>query len=113
MFDGLVSCSVVESSLRLLACRGRTASLLRQAGRITEKLGVPFYFPAPHAPWQRGSNENTNDLLREYFPKGHDLKQDADADVQQSADELNHRPRKCLGWRTLFEAFYRRVLHLV
>ncbi|MCL1632992.1 IS30 family transposase [Sporolactobacillus sp. CPB3-1] len=81
--------------------------------RITETLGVPFYFPAPHAPWQRGSNENTNGLLREYFPKGYDLKQDSDVDVQHHVDELNHRPRKCLGWRTPFEAFYHRVLHLI
>ncbi|MFT8871053.1 MAG: IS30 family transposase [Sporolactobacillus sp.] len=81
--------------------------------RITEKLGVPFYFPAPHAPWQRGSNENTNGLLREYFPKGHDLAQDSDAAIQSVVDELNHRPRKCLGWRTPYEAFYHQVLHLI
>lgn len=80
--------------------------------RITEKLGVSFYFPAPHAPWQRGSNENTNGLLREYFLKGHDLTQDSDAAVQLTVDELNHRPRKCLGWQTPFEAFYHQVLHL-
>jgi Transposase and inactivated derivatives, IS30 family len=73
--------------------------------RIIEKLGVPLYFPAPHVGWQRSSNENTNGLLCEYFPKGPGLKQDSDTEVQRNADELNHRPRKCLEWRTPFEAF--------
>ncbi|WP_353949393.1 IS30 family transposase [Sporolactobacillus sp. Y61] len=111
---------VTEQLIKLLGSLPECQSVTPDRGkefvwyaRITEKLSVPFYFPAPQAPWQRGSTENTNGLLREYFPKGHDLKQDSDNDVQRNVDELNHRPRKCLGWRTPFEAFYHQVLHLV
>lgn len=73
---------------------------------------VKFYFPPAHQPWQRGTNENTNRLLREYFPKGKDINNLSDEYIQEKIDELNLRPRKCLGYRTPFEAFYSKVLHL-
>lgn len=60
----------------------------------------PFYFPPPHWPWQRGTNENTNGLLREYFPKGQDLMDLSEERIQEVFDELSKRPRKCLGYRT-------------
>jgi len=74
---------------------------------------VPFYFPQPHQPWKRGTNENTNGLLREYFPKGVDLSKYSDEYIQSKVDELNKRPRKCLGFLTLYEVYYSTVLHLI
>ena len=68
--------------------------------RITDQTGINVYFADPYAPWQRGSNENTNGLLREYLPKGTDLSQHTPAQLQAIEDELNDRPRKRLGYRT-------------
>lgn len=69
-------------------------------------LGARVYFAKPHSPWQRGLNENTNGLLRQYFPKGSCLLSVTEQQVQQAVDRLNHRPRKCLGWRTPHEVFF-------
>lgn len=69
-------------------------------------LGADIYFAKPHSPWQRGLNENTNGLLRQYFPKGSCLVSITAQQVQHAVDRLNHRPRKCLGWRTPHEAYF-------
>lgn len=79
---------------------------------IEKTLNTIVYFPSPHQPWQRGTNENTNGLLREYFPKGKDLSLFTENYINDKIDELNKRPRKCLNWLSPFEAYYGVVLHL-
>jgi IS30 family transposase len=68
--------------------------------QISVDAGLDIYFCDPHSPWQRGSNENTNGLLRQYFPKGTDLSVHSREHLAAVAAQLNARPRKTLGWRT-------------
>ena len=67
-------------------------------------LGIPFFFADAYSYWQRGSNENSNGLLREYFPKKTDLVAISDEALNKALYDINHRPRKCLAYRTACEA---------
>jgi IS30 family transposase len=108
--DGKLSEHVAE---QLSTAMGRLPQRLRASltwdqgsemarhARFTLTTGCPVYFCDPHSPWQRGSNENTNGLLRQYFPKGKtDFRTISQTDLDTVADELNTRPRKTLDWAT-------------
>jgi len=77
---------------------------MAQHSRLKIDAGIQVYFCDPRSPWQRGTNENTNGLLRQYFPKGTDLSIHSDDEISAVAAALNARPRKTLGWKTPAEA---------
>ncbi len=79
-------------------------SEMARHARVADATGIGVYFADPYSPWQRGSNENTNGLLREYLPKGTDLSQTTPRQLQAIEDDLNDRPRKRLGYYTPAEA---------
>ena len=74
---------------------------------LENKTGLTVYFADPYSAWQRGTNENTNGLLRQYFPKGTDFKKVTEEDLAIAVKKLNHRPRKCLGCRSPHEVFWK------
>jgi IS30 family transposase len=77
---------------------------MAQHAQLRIESGLPVYFCDPHSPWQRGTNENTNGLLRQYFSKGTDLSRHSAEDLAAVAATLNSRPRKTRSWRTPAEA---------
>jgi transposase, IS30 family len=84
---------------------------MAQHATLSIQAGLPVYFCDPHSPWQRGTNENTNGLLRQYFPKGTDLSRYTAEDLAAVAATLNSRPRKTLGWKTPAEALSEYLTH--
>ncbi len=109
-----VSATVIRTIRRSLAKLPRSArrTLTLDNGteythfkEIEERLGTQVYFAHPYSSWERGTNENTNGLLRQYFPKQVDLTQISNQQLASSVVQLNNRPRKCLNWRTPKEVF--------
>ena len=80
---------------------------MAQHSVITTALALPVFFCDPHHPWQRGTNENTNRLLRQYLHKNADLATFTQDELNAVAAKLNHRPRRVLGWATPAEAYRR------
>ena len=77
--------------------------------RLEKHLGVKLYFADPGCPYQRGTNENTNGLIRQYFPKGTDFRDISHCQVREAENKLNDRPRACLGFRTPREVFFEKT----
>ena len=72
---------------------------------IAQDKGMAVYFAHPHAPWQRGANEQVNGLIRRYFPKGTDFRKVTDAQVEEVVMKINQRPRKCLHYQSPYDVF--------
>ena len=79
---------------------------------VESTLNIPMYFADPYSSWQRGSNENANGLLREFFSKGSDLGEITSEELDHSLSLIMNRPRKCLNWKTPREVFMEEVSHL-
>lgn len=94
----------VPKNLRKSLTYDRGSEMARHR-ELTIRTGVKVYFADPYSPWQRGSNENANGLIRQYLPKGSELSVHSQADLDRIADLLNHRPRKVLGFRTPWEVY--------
>ena len=91
--------------------RGKEFSRHKEVSNVFNS--IQFYCPLPAHPWDRGTNENTNGLLREYFPKTEDLSLMSGQYIKDKIDVLNKRPRKCLGWKSPYEIYYNVVLQLI
>jgi len=94
----------VPPALRKTLTYDRGSEMARHAA-LTATTGVKVYFADPYSPWQRGSNENANGLIRQYLPKGSDLAGHSQDDLDHVADRLNNRPRKVLDFRTPWEVY--------
>jgi IS30 family transposase len=104
----------LQQTLRKLPAEKRQSLTLdngREFARpleLEKKLDLPVYFARPYHAWERGTNENTNGLLRQYLPKGTDLTQVTDPELRSYVRQINHRPRKCLHFQTACEVFHPR-----
>lgn len=113
----LVKEAIIE---RLEPLKHRVHSITCDHGRefagheeFGQSLKARVYFAHPYAPWERGTNENTNGLIRQYFPKGQALLDVTDEQLRWVEERLNHRPRKRLGWKTPYEVFFRTKTQLI
>jgi IS30 family transposase len=108
------SAEATRGALKLLSQQtGRVKTITADNGtefhgyrEIEERSGVKFYFATPHHSWERGTNENTNGLIRQYLPKGQSMKKLTIEDCEQIAAQLNHRPRKRHDYKTPYECYY-------
>ena len=96
----------LDSPTRPEICPGYNGKEFASHAQIATSLGALSYFAKPYHSWERGLNEHTNGLFRQYFPKGSDFSILSDADVQRVEDKLNSRPRKILGYQTPREIFF-------
>lgn len=80
--------------------------------RVIEAMGIPFYFAEAYSSWQRGANENSNGLLREFYPKGTLFSAINQEELDRSVSLINERPRKCLGFRSASEMFTQEISNL-
>jgi transposase, IS30 family len=80
--------------------------------RLESEHRVDVYFADPYSSWQRGTNENANGLLREFFPKGTDFAKVSEEELVYALNLINNRPRKCLGWKSAYESFMEALSHL-
>jgi IS30 family transposase len=96
--------SMVERVHTITSDNGREFAAHEQ---IAHTLSAKFYFAHPYSSWERGLNENTNGLVRQYFPKKHDFTIITEAEVARVVERLNTRPRKTLGFRTPHEVFFK------
>lgn len=99
-----VRCEALLGQPHLSITPDRGKELSKHVLFSKELMHVTFYFPAPHHPWERGINENTNGLLRESFPKGKDITDTSEDYIQRKFHELNLRPRKRPGYKTRVNA---------
>lgn len=103
---------VIEKLLRGLPVKSVSldnGSEFSEFRKLEEHLHTLVYFAEPHKPWQRGTNENTNDIVRFFFPKGYDFGTVTDEDILSVENLINNRPRKCLGWKTPAEVLAQTV----
>lgn len=107
--EALMTKKVICSMLQGLPVKSISLDNGSEFSRFKEleaELNTVVYFAEPHKPWQRGTNENTNGLIRFFFPKGFDFRTVSQEDVDIVVDLLNNRPRKCLDWKTPNEVFW-------
>lgn len=106
--DAAETRSVIEKLLQGLPVESISldnGSEFAEFHELEQSLHTLVYFAEPHKPWQRGTNENTNDIIRFFFPKGFDFKAVTEDDILHVESLINNRPRKCLGWKTPAEVF--------
>lgn len=92
--------SLKELEIPVLTLTSDNGKEFAEHEKIAEKLNLDYYFADPYSSWQRGTNENSNGLIRQFFPKGQDFEKVSFEDIQFALDRLNNRPRKCLGMKT-------------
>lgn len=113
--DALLTKNVIETQLAGLPASSISfdnGSEFAEFRALEKELHSEVYFAEPHKPWQRGTNENTNDILRFFFPKGFDFRTVTQTDVDYVVALINSRPRKCLGWKTPAEVFWEKIVAL-